>query len=144
MNVLCLPSQVGYPEHTGSCWVPQEQQTGLYGKKCGSTHPTSSLYCTQLNTRYLWPYFHLRLFPSWQGWYVGGDNDLVTCFNCFKSLRSWEPCDEPWSEHTRHFPECSFITGQRTANVPLSVTMASTPATMLTHQDVAEEVGAMT
>lgn len=96
---------------------------------------TPLAYCTQLNACYL------RFFPTWQGWYVGGDNDLVTCFNCFKSLRSWEPCDEPWSEHTRHFPECSFVTGQRTANVPLSVSMASTPATMLAHQDGAEEVG---
>jgi baculoviral IAP repeat-containing protein 6 len=59
-------------------------------------------------------------------------SDLVTCFQCQKSLRSWEATDEPWSEHTRHFAECPFVSRQWTNNVPLSVTMATTPAVTMT------------
>ena len=46
--------------------------------------------------------------------------DRALCFQCGVSLVSWEPTDEPWSEHERHAPSCPMVTGDITSNVPLS------------------------
>lgn len=58
----------------------------------------------------------------------GTGDDRVMCFTCNVCLVCWEPKDEPWSEHERHSPACSFIKGEYTQNVPLSVTLATAPA----------------
>ena len=42
------------------------------------------------------------------------------------------------SEHERHSPNCPFVKGEYTHNVPLSVTHATSPALM--HSERAEEV----
>lgn len=42
------------------------------------------------------------------------------------------------SEHERHSPNCPFVKGEYTNNVPLSVTYATSPA--LTHSERSEEV----
>ena len=55
--------------------------------------------------------------------------DRAMCFTCSVCLVCWEPTDEPWSEHERHSPACPFVKGEYTQNVPLSVTLATAPAT---------------
>jgi len=55
-------------------------------------------------------------------------DDRATCFTCNVSLVSWEPTDEPWSEHERHSPFCPFVRGEHTHNVPLSLSYAAAPA----------------
>jgi hypothetical protein len=35
--------------------------------------------------------------------------DHVKCFYCDGGLRNWESGDEPWLEHARWFPNCSFL-----------------------------------
>lgn len=45
--------------------------------------------------------------------------DRVSCFACHVYLYSWEPNDEPWSEHERHAMQCPFMRGDPTENVPL-------------------------
>ncbi|XP_055591797.1 baculoviral IAP repeat-containing protein 6-like isoform X1 [Uranotaenia lowii] len=57
-----------------------------------------------------------------------GNGDRAMCFTCNVCLVCWEKTDEPWSEHERHSPECPFVKGDFTQNVPLSVTYASSPA----------------
>lgn len=47
-------------------------------------------------------------------------------------------CLQHRSEHERHSPNCPFVKGEYTHNVPLSVTYATSPA--LTHSERAEEV----
>ena len=67
-----------------------------------------------------------------QNIYDNFQDDLVTCFLCQKSLRSWEPTDEPWSEHTRHFPECHFVLDSSlTSNIATSFIAATAPAVQL-------------
>lgn len=56
-------------------------------------------------------------------------DDRAMCFTCSVCLVCWEKTDEPWSEHERHSPDCPFLKGEYTQNVPLSVTFASSPAT---------------
>ncbi|KAG7200149.1 hypothetical protein KM043_000587 [Ampulex compressa] len=55
-------------------------------------------------------------------------DDRAMCFTCHVCLVSWEPTDEPWSEHERHSPACPFVKGEYTPNVALSVTLATAPA----------------
>lgn len=52
------------------------------------------------------------------GLYYLGEADRVQCFCCGGMLAGWEPGDEAWSEHSRHFPNCFFILGHDVGNVP--------------------------
>eukprot|EP01114_Cavostelium_apophysatum_P024424 TRINITY_DN955_c0_g1_i10.p1 TRINITY_DN955_c0_g1~~TRINITY_DN955_c0_g1_i10.p1 ORF type:complete len:1320 (+),score=336.17 TRINITY_DN955_c0_g1_i10:1050-5009(+) len=54
--------------------------------------------------------------------------DGCICFSCQVSLDTWEEFDDPWDAHFTHSPTCRFIQGKPTANVPLSVTLASLPS----------------
>ncbi|XP_066156165.1 death-associated inhibitor of apoptosis 2 isoform X1 [Euwallacea fornicatus] len=64
----------------------------------------------------------LRTFTSWSphliqtpeilaqaGFYYEGMGDQVRCFHCDGGLRHWDPDDDPWTEHARWFPRCSFV-----------------------------------
>ncbi|ERL95189.1 hypothetical protein D910_12457 [Dendroctonus ponderosae] len=64
----------------------------------------------------------LRSFASWSphliqtpdvlaqaGFYYEGLGDQVRCFHCDGGLRNWDPDDDPWTEHARWFPRCSFV-----------------------------------
>lgn len=67
-------------------------------------------------------------------------DDRAMCFTCSVCLVCWEKTDEPWSEHERHSPTCAFVMGEYTQNVPLSVTLATTPAVDATYRGVPVKV----
>ncbi|XP_052242206.1 baculoviral IAP repeat-containing protein 7-B-like isoform X1 [Dreissena polymorpha] len=50
------------------------------------------------------------------GLYYTGIADCVECFYCGGVLRSWESVDDPWSEHYRWFPNCTFVQLNSTRN----------------------------
>lgn len=89
------------------------------------------------------------------------------CFTCSVCLVCWEPTDEPWwvenihcavhvslmdivtvtplhcvsrSEHERHSPNCPFVKGEHTQNVPLSVTLATSPAQFPNSPDSSDKI----
>ena len=70
---------------------------------------------------------------------TSGD-DRAMCFTCAVCLVCWEKTDEPWSEHERHAPNCPFVMGEYTQNVPLSVTYATNPAIDVTYRGVGVHV----
>ncbi|XP_072398726.1 baculoviral IAP repeat-containing protein 5-like [Diabrotica undecimpunctata] len=46
--------------------------------------------------------------------------DAVRCFFCWKNLDGWEETDNPWKEHLKHAPNCSFAKIQKAqANITL-------------------------
>jgi hypothetical protein len=64
----------------------------------------------------------LRTFEHWSkqirptkealakaGFYYTGTADKVTCFACGLNLSSWEPTDEPWTEHEQWSPACIYL-----------------------------------
>lgn len=51
------------------------------------------------------------------GLYYTGIADQVECFCCGGKLKNWEPCDQAWSEHRRHFPWCLFVLGRDVGNI---------------------------
>ena len=42
-----------------------------------------------------------------------GVSDQVLCFYCDGGLQNWEPNDDPWEEHAKHFPRCGFLNVMR-------------------------------
>lgn len=38
-----------------------------------------------------------------------GENDQMMCFCCSQGLKDWEDDDEPWTEHARWSPTCSYV-----------------------------------
>jgi len=43
------------------------------------------------------------------GFFYEGMGDRVTCYSCGKSLKSWQPTDNPWHEHKKHSPKCAHL-----------------------------------
>ncbi|XP_028316309.1 E3 ubiquitin-protein ligase XIAP [Gouania willdenowi] len=73
----------------------------------------------------------LKTFSSWPsnapirardlaqaGFYYLGMDDQVQCFCCSGRLGGWEPTDDAWGEHAKHFPNCFFILGHDVGNIP--------------------------
>lgn len=48
-------------------------------------------------------------FLAQAGFYYEGVGDQVRCFHCDGGLKHWDPHDDPWTEHARWFPNCSFV-----------------------------------
>jgi len=38
-----------------------------------------------------------------------GQDDQMLCFCCSQGLKDWEDEDEPWTEHARWSPTCSYV-----------------------------------
>jgi hypothetical protein len=77
-------------------------------------------------TRYAPNSARLRTFSRWSkscpvtasslsdsGFYYTGFGDEVRCFFCFGTIRGWEENDDPWEEHARWFPDCSYLTTEK-------------------------------
>lgn len=53
------------------------------------------------------PIDHDRLAQA--GLYSTGEADRVLCFSCGGGLKGWEPEEDPWEEHAKHYPGCRFL-----------------------------------
>ncbi|XP_005916554.1 E3 ubiquitin-protein ligase XIAP [Haplochromis burtoni] len=53
------------------------------------------------------PIDHERLARA--GFYSTGRGDAVLCFHCSGGLNNWQPEEDPWVEHAKHYPGCSFL-----------------------------------
>ncbi|XP_067930248.1 baculoviral IAP repeat-containing protein 7-like [Watersipora subatra] len=54
------------------------------------------------------------------GFYYTGFGDQVRCFYCLGGIKGWTAHDEPWEEHARWFPDCSYLLNKKgTAYVAL-------------------------
>eukprot|EP01064_Diplonema_japonicum_P039075 TRINITY_DN9702_c2_g1_i1.p1 TRINITY_DN9702_c2_g1~~TRINITY_DN9702_c2_g1_i1.p1 ORF type:complete len:2501 (+),score=692.47 TRINITY_DN9702_c2_g1_i1:69-7571(+) len=51
------------------------------------------------------------------------DPDKCTCFTCGYSLVQWSPGDIPWSEHSKHVPNCAFVVAHK-ASLKASAALA--------------------
>ncbi|XP_013421896.1 baculoviral IAP repeat-containing protein 3-like [Lingula anatina] len=70
-----------------------------------------------------------RAWPQWapvaatrlarSGFYYSGNGDEVVCFSCGGHHRQWSHGDNPMDQHRLRFPDCRFVRGSDTANVPL-------------------------
>ncbi|XP_066570775.1 E3 ubiquitin-protein ligase XIAP isoform X2 [Amia ocellicauda] len=83
-------------------------------------HPRMCREDERLKTFATWP-SGIRIRPrdlAQAGLFYLGTGDRVQCFCCGGVLGGWDPEDEAWKEHERHFPNCFFILGHEVNNVP--------------------------
>ncbi|KAL6480372.1 hypothetical protein MHYP_G00114050 [Metynnis hypsauchen] len=57
------------------------------------------------------PISHERLAKA--GFYSTGEQDRVICFKCGGGLKDWQPTEDPWEEHAKHYPGCSFLLAEK-------------------------------
>ncbi|XP_041845963.1 E3 ubiquitin-protein ligase XIAP isoform X2 [Melanotaenia boesemani] len=57
------------------------------------------------------PVDHERLARA--GFYSTGTRDMVLCFSCGGGLKGWQPEEDPWEEHAKHYPGCSFLLAEK-------------------------------
>ncbi|XP_040928505.1 E3 ubiquitin-protein ligase XIAP isoform X2 [Betta splendens] len=57
------------------------------------------------------PIGHERLATA--GFYSQGLGDKVLCFRCGGGLKAWQPDEDPWEEHAKHYPGCSFLIAEK-------------------------------
>ncbi|XP_061171223.1 baculoviral IAP repeat-containing protein 7-like isoform X1 [Saccostrea echinata] len=74
-------------------------------------HGNYAVESTRLTSFNNWPQYKHQTPPQLAaaGFFYAGFGDNVKCFYCDGGLRNWEPGDEPWVEHARWFPRCSFV-----------------------------------
>lgn len=54
------------------------------------------------------------------GFFYLQTSDHVQCVFCRGIVGYWDPEDRPDVEHRKHFPNCPFVSGVATGNVPLT------------------------
>lgn len=47
------------------------------------------------------------------GFYYVGLADKVKCFHCGGGLAEWQPEDDPWVEHAKWLPNCTWLLGMK-------------------------------
>ncbi|XP_051933463.1 E3 ubiquitin-protein ligase XIAP [Hippocampus zosterae] len=57
------------------------------------------------------PVDHARLARA--GFYRTGTGDMVMCFRCGGGLKGWQPDEDPWEEHAKSYPGCSFLLAEK-------------------------------
>mmetsp|Transcript_48604 Transcript_48604/g.152530 ORF Transcript_48604/g.152530 Transcript_48604/m.152530 type:complete len:675 (+) Transcript_48604:116-2140(+) len=81
----------------------------------------------------IWPHNNTPLTPqrlAAAGFYAAPTSkapDRVVCFACENALTNWDPTDDPWLEHQTWYPQCPFVQGRSTGNVPLAKDAAAAP-----------------
>jgi baculoviral IAP repeat-containing protein 2/3 len=77
----------------------------------GPKKPNFATLESRLRSFAMWPPDLIQTpdILSQAGFYYEGMGDQVRCFHCDGGLRHWDPQDDPWTEHARWFPRCSFI-----------------------------------
>lgn len=47
------------------------------------------------------------------GFYSTGEADKVLCFRCGGGMKGWQPEEDPWAEHAKYYPGCSFLLAEK-------------------------------
>ncbi|CAH0552135.1 unnamed protein product [Brassicogethes aeneus] len=140
-----VSEMIGKNLHTpelGVASAVHERLSELLGRQANSTDKKSmASESRRRETFSQWPHMDYKwALPDQMaqaGFYHQPNNsgdDRAMCFTCTVCLVCWERSDEPWSEHERHSPNCPFVMGEYTQNVPLSVTHATNPAADATYR----------
>ncbi|XP_034546311.1 E3 ubiquitin-protein ligase XIAP [Notolabrus celidotus] len=96
-----IPLQGGTVEEEGgrrqraNNHVPMESFDERLGSFAGIQHPID----------------HERLARA--GFYSTGTGDKVLCFCCGGGLKGWQTEEDPWEEHAKHYPGCSFLLAEK-------------------------------
>lgn len=90
-----------------------------------------NIYITTQSSQFNNEQARLETFNNWNvsfidkrklallGFYYIGPNDMVRCYFCGVEIGAWEESDDVLNDHKRWSPNCNFINGNSTNNVPI-------------------------
>ncbi|KAI4491236.1 hypothetical protein M0802_010332 [Mischocyttarus mexicanus] len=81
------------------------------GRMKGPTHPDYASYDARLKSFNSWPRSmpHSKELLAHAGYYYSGNGDQTLCYHCGGGLKDWENGDDPWVEHAKWFPKCTYL-----------------------------------
>ncbi|XP_014774540.1 putative inhibitor of apoptosis isoform X1 [Octopus bimaculoides] len=88
-------------------------------------HPNLALLSERLKTFSSWPKDKKQKpeVLAEAGFFHNGKSDTVICFSCDGGLCNWDDDDQPWHEHARWFPRCTFVQQMKDSKYIASASM---------------------
>ncbi|CAM9390214.1 unnamed protein product [Bubo scandiacus] len=72
-------------------------------------NPSMAKYGRRLQTFLTWIYPVDKEQLAEAGFYSIGNGDHVVCFHCGGGLQEWKENENPWDQHAKWFPGCTFV-----------------------------------
>lgn len=75
------------------------------------TFPHFMTYSARLRSYQTWP-TSMKITPhvlSVAGFFYFKSGDQTICHHCGGGLKDWQDNDDPWIEHAKWFPKCSYL-----------------------------------
>jgi len=72
-------------------------------------YPQYAVITVRMSTYNGWPATQQPKKMAEAGFIYAGYADYTRCFFCGGGLRNWEEGDDPWIEHARWFPRCTYV-----------------------------------
>lgn len=112
-DVAAIPSNSQKNPTVGNLHLvsqPNFQELGIQAHTAPK-RPRFATLESRLNSFTSWPTELIQTpeILAQAGFYYEGRGDQVRCFHCDGGLRHWDPQDDPWTEHARWFPRCSYV-----------------------------------
>ncbi|NXG50293.1 XIAP ligase, partial [Psilopogon haemacephalus] len=76
-------------------------------------NPSMAKFGRRLQTFLTWIYPVDKEQLAEAGFYSIGNGDHVVCFHCGGGLQEWQENDDPWDQHAKWFPGCSFVQNEK-------------------------------
>ncbi|NXD80032.1 XIAP ligase, partial [Halcyon senegalensis] len=76
-------------------------------------NPSMAKYGKRLQTFVTWMYPVEKERLAEAGFYSIGNGDHVVCFHCGGALEEWKENEDPWDQHAKWFPGCSFVRNEK-------------------------------
>ncbi|NXF88080.1 XIAP ligase, partial [Eubucco bourcierii] len=76
-------------------------------------NPSMVKFGRRLQTFLTWIYPVDKEQLAEAGFYSVGNGDHVVCFHCGGGLQEWKENEDPWDQHAKWFPGCSFVRNEK-------------------------------
>ncbi|XP_068008201.1 E3 ubiquitin-protein ligase XIAP isoform X3 [Melanerpes formicivorus] len=76
-------------------------------------NPSMAKFGRRLQTFLTWIYPVDKEQLAEAGFYSTGNGDHVVCFHCGGGLQEWKENEDPWDQHAKWFPGCSFVRNEK-------------------------------
>lgn len=79
-------------------------------KRNGPAHPDKATLESRMDTYKETPITATKAVELAEaGFFFFDHPDKTVCFHCGVGLHQWEHQDDPWDEHLRHSPRCTYV-----------------------------------
>ncbi|NXN07392.1 XIAP ligase, partial [Indicator maculatus] len=93
--------------------IPAELGRGGLNNAQRPRNPSMAKFGRRLQTFLTWIYPVDKEQLAEAGFYSIGNGDHVVCFYCGGGLQEWKENEDPWDQHAKWFPGCSFVRNEK-------------------------------